>query len=154
MTSLNLLPLVNLIVLTCYQNNLTTLDVSTLVNLITLNCFGNDLTSLDVSPLVNLVYLYCHTNPITSLDFSNCTSIQILQANACLLTSITSFAATGGSFDFGSNELSDIALDSYFTSLGTSIVANHIGVTLNPGSATCDPTIATAKGWTVNTTTP
>jgi hypothetical protein len=149
LTSLNVLALVNLTNLSCYQNNLTTLDVSSLSNLTDFSCFGNDLTSLDVSFLVNLINLYCHTNLITSLDFSNCTSIQILQANACQLTSITSFAATGGSFTFDNNELSDIELDSYFTILGTSIVTNYIGVTLNPGSATCYPTIAEDKGWTV-----
>jgi hypothetical protein len=41
------------------------------------------------------------------------------------------------------------ALNNLMTSLGTASGSAILNITNNPGSATCDPTIATAKGWTV-----
>jgi hypothetical protein len=45
--------------------------------------------------------------------------------------------------------LSDQAINDLFTSLGVASGAQTVNVSGNPGSGTCDPTIATAKGWTV-----
>ena len=42
-------------------------------------------------------------------------------------------------------------IDSFFTQLPPTIKTATIKVSNNPGSATCDPTIATAKGYTVIT---
>jgi len=43
------------------------------------------------------------------------------------------------------------ALNEFFTSLGTASESQTITVTGNPGSSTCDTTIATGKGFTVTT---
>lgn len=66
---------------------------------------------------------------------------------------LTGLANAGTSYAFGAsdNNLSDTAIDAFFTDLpGTSYTAT-LDFQSNPGSATCDPTIATAKGYTVIT---
>jgi hypothetical protein len=47
------------------------------------------------------------------------------------------------------NHLSDSALNDLMTSLGTANGSQTLDIRTNPGSATCDITIAQAKGWTV-----
>jgi len=60
----------------------------------------------------------------------------------------TSYVPYGS--DFQNNLLSAQALNDMFGSLGEDLSANGtLLVGGNPGSATCDPTIATALGYTV-----
>jgi hypothetical protein len=48
--------------------------------------------------------------------------------------------------------LSAAAINELFAAVGTNPYAkNYIDVQQNPGSSTCDPSIATAKGWLVYT---
>lgn len=47
------------------------------------------------------------------------------------------------------NKLSATALNDLFTSLGTASGSQTITITGNPGAATCNPSIATSKGFTV-----
>ena len=61
---------VNLQILNCQNNLLTTLDISQNVNLITVNCVENQLTSIDLSQNSNLQTFYCNTNQLTSLDLT------------------------------------------------------------------------------------
>jgi hypothetical protein len=79
-------------------------------------------------------------------------------ANVTITTS--AFANTGNlkrvilpgitvGFSVAQNALSAQALNDLFTSLGTASGSQTIIVTGNPGAATCDTTIATAKGYTV-----
>lgn len=148
LTSLNVLPLVNLTHLICDTNGLTSLDVSTLVDLTRLNCYSNNLTSLNISPLVNLIYLYCSLNPLTTIDFTNNPSLLILDANDCQLTSVIPYASNQGAFSLWNNQLSASALNSFFTGLGTRTgPAVYIGYPGNPGTSTCNPSIARNKGW-------
>lgn len=51
-------------------------------------------------------------------------------------------------FSVAYNSMSAVAIDEMFTNLGT-VTGKTVTVTGNPGAAYCDPTIATAKGWTV-----
>lgn len=51
--------------------------------------------------------------------------------------------------NLANNEMAAAEIDGLFTSLGTADGAQTVTVTGNPGAATCDTTIATAKGWTV-----
>jgi hypothetical protein len=69
--------------------------------------------------------------------FSNCNSI-------------ASNGFTGHKFTFSvaNNKMSAAALDTLYTNLAT-VVGQTITVTGNYGTAGDDPTIATAKGWTV-----
>ena len=50
---------INLEVLNCGRNNLTTINLSSLTNLEELHVYENDLTTLDLSNLINLTHLYC-----------------------------------------------------------------------------------------------
>ena len=70
--------------------------------------------------------------------------------NAHLLTSIVD-VGTGVGFQLANVGLSQATLNSLFTQLPTTLATITVDVKNNPGSATCDPTIATAKGYTVIT---
>jgi hypothetical protein len=50
------------------------------------------------------------------------------------------------------NQLTATALNALFGTLHSNTISgeNKIYIGNNPGTATCDRTIATAKGWTVN----
>jgi hypothetical protein len=50
---------------------------------------------------------------------------------------------------YGNCKLSTSAINDIFTGLGTAAGTQIINIGGNYGSATCDQTIATAKGWTV-----
>jgi hypothetical protein len=65
--------------------------------------------------------------------------------------SLQRFIATGltRGITISNNLMSATELNNFFTSLGTASGAQTIVVTGNPGAATCDVTIATAKGFTV-----
>jgi len=60
-------------------------------------------------------------------------------------------AGTAVAFDASGNNMSDTAIDAFFTDLPTASYTATLDFQNNPGSATCDPTIATAKGYTVIT---
>lgn len=148
--------LLSLSYLDCTSNLLTSLDVSGLLSLNTLWCDDNLLTSLDVSDLSSLVALSCGDNSITSLDISGLLSLNTLY---CYSNPLTSLRAVGcvlsyqyyayGSY-IGGNLLDADALNQFFTDLGEDVGATGIiDITGNPGAATCDPTIATAKGYTI-----
>ena len=66
---------VELEILWCSDNQLTSLDVSKNTALTDLNCFGNQLTSLDVSKNTALTHLDCAGNQLTSLDVSKNTAL-------------------------------------------------------------------------------
>lgn len=70
--------------------------------------------------------------------------------NVNLLTSLTDLG-TAASLDLRNNQMNTAAIDDFFTQLPTTANTVTIQVAGNPGAATCDPTIATAKGYTVVT---
>ena len=72
---------------------------------------------------------------------------------ATQLQSCTRFRAYGATrrFVISGTQMDAAALDELMANLGTSGGAQTIDIRFNPGSATCDPSIATAKGWTVLT---
>lgn len=59
--------------------------------------------------------------------------------------------ATGGRYSHNiANQLLDaIALNEYFTGLGTANVGATLTITGNPGAGSCNISIATTKGWTI-----
>jgi hypothetical protein len=71
--------------------------------------------------------------------------------NANLLTSLEDFG-TRPCFNFSVLGLTTNTINDLFNQLPTTTKTATINVVNNPGSATCDPTIATAKGYTVVTT--
>lgn len=70
--------------------------------------------------------------------------------NAKLLINLED-AGTGIALKIIQNNLSDTVINKLFTDLPPTIKTCTIDVQYNSGSATCDPSIATAKGYTVIT---
>ena len=112
------------------------LDVSKNTALTMLIC-GNELTSLDLRNNTALTYLDCEYNQLTNLDLSKNIALTMLRC--------------------GSNPLTAVALNALFGTLHNNTVppakgseiAKMISTTYNPGSDTCDRSIAERKGWTV-----
>ncbi len=103
-----------------------------------LDCKGNNLTSLDVSGCTALTELDCCDNNLTSLDVSKNTALTWL--------------------DCEDNKLTSSALNQIFRDLpqGKTWTEGHgrteqssIIIYDNPGSNTCDKSIAENKGWYV-----
>jgi len=102
--------------------------------------------------------------PFTRYDygFNNCVSLRkvTFQDFSTVTNTLNMFLTTGNirelilsgctvGVDISSNSMTADALDAMFTSLGTASGAQTITITDNPGTATCDTTIATGKGYTV-----
>jgi hypothetical protein len=105
----------------------------------TLDASYNNLSAIDISSLVNLVSISLNNNSLTSITMP---------------AGFTSRAGDVGSINISYNQLNAAALNSFFTNLGTyagTLDVYGVGGTINyagnPGSATCNPSIATAKGW-------
>ena len=97
--------------------------------------------------------------------FQNCSSLSVVPTFNTAAISSTSFilgifsgcpslcqGRTDGlrfTISYAGCKLSAAALNDIFTGLGTASGAQTITITGNPGEATCNKTIATAKGWTV-----
>ena len=95
-----------------------------------LDCSNNQLTGLDVSKNPSLTSLDCSNNQLTALDMSKNTALTWLSVSDNLFTSL--------------------ALNSLFESLhNLPPTPKIIFVDNNPGSSTCDPSIAENKAWTV-----
>lgn len=151
--------------LACTSQSLTSLDVSGLTALTELACHFNSFPSLDFSGLTALLQLSCNSNSLTSLDVSGCTALTSMNCSNNGLTSLRAIGAGAGAagtyhsyssylggFQLHNNSLSAQALDQFYTDLATTtsgilFVGGNAGG--NPGTTGDDPTIATAKGWTV-----
>ena len=110
---------------------------------------------------------------IGQINAAQCTNIQqIFQlsrieeahfTNCALITNTTNaFVLTGSlkiltmiglrvGISVSGNRMQANAINDFFTSLGTADGSQTLDLRNNPGSSTCDPTIATAKGFTVLT---
>jgi hypothetical protein len=117
--------------LDCKDNQLTSLDVNACMELTSLGCGQNQLTSLDVNGCTELIDLLCHYNQLTSLDVSACTELTLLECN--------------------NNKLTAATLNTVFTDLPdlSSQTAGSIRMDDNPGSSTCNHSIATNKNWII-----
>ncbi len=62
---------INIKVLDCSRNQITSLDVSNCVKMIWLFCTSNQLTSIDVSGALSLEGFFCRFNQLTNIDVSN-----------------------------------------------------------------------------------
>lgn len=114
-----------------------------------------DLSALSCS---SIIIVNASNNLITSANIYN-VAIGTIPGNIVNLSnnSLTSVLANvstfggncGASCDLSNNQLSDTTLNNFFTSLGSQNAT--IDISGNPGTATCDVTIATGKGYTVIT---
>lgn len=112
-----------------YNNHLDTLNANGSEKLIVLNCRANDLTSLDVSGCTALADLDCSANDLTSLDVSKCTKLTEL--------------------DCSRNNLTSAALNQIFRDL-PQVTYGQVHIYDNPGTETCDTSIAENKDWEVD----
>jgi Leucine-rich repeat (LRR) protein len=161
--------------LECSNHKLTALDVSNKTALKYLYCSNNKLTVFDVSKNNNtaLIDLDCSYNKLTALDVSNKTALTRLNCSDNLLTTLNVSKNTVlGDLYCSRNKLDAAALNALFKDLPSSdgigcypptdaVAINALLKSLpncppivyvsdNPGSNTCDRTIATNKGWRVN----
>ncbi|GHT11606.1 hypothetical protein AGMMS4956_04910 [Bacteroidia bacterium] len=114
----------------CDRKNIASLEgIEVFTALTYLDCGFNQLTTLDVSKNTALTDLSCGDNPLTVLDVSKNTALTYLTCD--------------------NNQLTATALDALFNSLPT-VTNGEIYTGSNPGTSTCDQSIATGKGWTVN----
>jgi hypothetical protein len=122
----------NLRFLACYDNYLTSLDVAQnlLIEELSISISG---TSFDVSKNTKLKQLDCPYGKLTSLDVST-TNTELVYIN------------------LRSNDFSAEALNALFGNLPMRTAADNATIYVggNPGSGSCDRSIATDKGWSVN----
>jgi Leucine-rich repeat (LRR) protein len=133
LTALDVSKNTTLTYLSCYSNGLTALDISKNTALTRLECDNNELTALDVSKNTVLAYLDCYDNKLTALDASN-------------NTALTNLLCQG-------NLLEAAGLNALFGTLHGNAGTKTVYIKGNPGAGACTQSIATGKGWTVNTTT-
>ena len=93
-----------------------------------LNCYYNNLTSLNVSGCTALIWLDCDITNLTSLDVSKNTALTDLSCSR--------------------NNLTSAALNQIFRDL-PQVTSGTIYMSGNPGTETCDKSIAENKGWRV-----
>jgi hypothetical protein len=130
------------------NNKLTELNLTACVALASLDCYNNLLTALDVSQNRDLIYLSCDVNRIGTLDISQNRALESLVCNSNGITSIV-IGAENERLKYihsSSNSLSSTALNNVFEALPAS---GTIAIYDNPGTFTCDVTIARNKNWTV-----
>ena len=152
LTSLDVSKSIALTKLECLSNKITYLDVSKNTILTSLNCSWNQLTNLDVSKNATLTRLDCSLNQLTSLDVSNNPALLSLYCNDNRLTSLDVNIKTLTRLDCSSNQLSAEELNAIFRNLPRALpftYSNFAHISANPGTDTCDRSIATEKGWFV-----
>jgi surface protein len=93
-------------------------------------------TALQIVPLLNTAAIISSSN--SSFIFYSCRSLCKGRTNGIMF-----------SISYDSCKLSTAALNDIFTGLGTASGSRNVVISNNPGAATCDRSIATAKGWTV-----
>lgn len=79
---------VNLTVLNCYFNQLTSINLSKNTDLLELRCFGNKLSWIDVSKNTDLIKFMCYDNLLDSIDVSNNPQLTHLYCGNSGLTSL------------------------------------------------------------------
>ena len=159
LTNLSLIGITNLRHLYCGNNLLTVLNGSYITRLVTISCEDNLLTSF--IPIVaptedsDLKIFYAQNNNLTTINLTAYLGLEEINLQNNQLTSVffSDFGEHGNSpisINLSDNNLSSIELDRIFTNLpNKSQSLSSIKVEGNPGSATCDASIATLKGWTV-----
>lgn len=115
--------------------------------------------TFDMSGVTNVSFMFTSCGSlveIPALDFSSVTGFTSAFGTttaATWLSALTSFKAFGATrgFTLRGTQMDAAALNELMSNLGTASGAQTIDIRNNPGSATCDTSIATAKGWTVLT---
>ena len=133
------------------------IDASGCEALATLDASDSELTSLNLNGCKWLTYLDCHNNELNSLDLSTNTALQELICwHSWQLSSldISKNIALTSYLNCRDNNLSASALNKIFNDLPKGkkwdgYEQSTIDIGNNPGTDTCDKSIAENKGWIV-----
>ena len=136
----------------CFNNELTSLNVSNNPKLKTLEILKNKLKDIDISKNIELTELNCTWNQLKSLDVTKNTLLEILSCENNQLTSLNVCNNTKlMSLFLRSNQLNSNQLNNLFKTLHKNkIWEKTIYIGGNPGAENCDKSIATKKGWIVD----
>ena len=113
-----------------------------------LHTVGNITTSSSLTNIAN-TFIYCVM--LDAINISDCSGITSTSNTFLYNYSLTSCILTGLTVGITvkDNKMDATALDALMTSLGTASGAQTLDISGCVGSATCDTSIATTKGWTV-----
>jgi hypothetical protein len=113
-----------------------------------LESIGTITTSGSLTSINNAFY---DCKNVKSINITNCANVTTVGSAFLNCNSLESLILTGLTRGFTVDDcnMSATAINALFTSLGTASGAQTINVRRNPGSATCNTSIATAKGFTV-----
>ena len=89
LTSLDASGLTNMLLLDCFDCNISTLNVSGCTGLLELWCWNNNLSALNLTGLTSLSHLVCSYNNLTALDVSGNTALVILECGENSLETLT-----------------------------------------------------------------
>jgi ankyrin repeat protein len=112
------------------------------------------LTNVNVSGCTLLATALIFSNPnLTSINFAGCTSLDYAALNG---NGLTSADFTGlnllKTISVSFNNMNAAALNALFNTLNSAVLGTKlINIAGNPGTATCNKALATAKGWEVAT---
>lgn len=136
----------------CFNNQLTSLDVSKNPKLKSLEIIRNKLTNIDVSKNLELTELNFTWNQLKNLDVSKNTLLEHLSCENNQLKSLdVSKNAKLISVFLRSNQLNINQLNAFFKTLhNNKILWKTIYIGGNPGAEKCNKSIATNKGWIVD----
>jgi len=139
----------------CYSlQSVPELDTSTGTNFSIMfsGCYSlQSVPELDTSSGTNFANMFngCFSlQSVPELDTSTGTSFANM-FNSCWSLGRSLITGPKYGISYANTPLTAPEIDAIFTRLGTAAGAQTITVTGTPGAATCTPSIATAKGWTV-----
>ena len=168
-TSLDLSGFSNLVTFSYYGGNpnLSSITLNNFVNLTTVE-IGDTTSTLSINLDNNDSLLSCNCSTfnnaaITDISVNNCTALtDVVLGNNASMTSVRAigvganmtytfgsyYYSLGDGIDVSNCNLDATALDQLYTDLDTT-TEGYLLVYGNPGVGSDDPSIATAKGWTV-----
>lgn len=116
-----------------------------------------ELPVLDTSSVTEMAQMFIGCGALREVEFTDCSNV--ISADFMLGTSVAETQAASlerlilpgltRGFELQNTQMSASALNDFFDSLGTASGSQTINITGAPGAATCDKSIATAKGWTI-----
>lgn len=110
-----------------------------------------------ISDIIDFVGFGILVNKTKTLQLNNIISrtfmggVDITEIHGGFLLQNLEDIGTTNALNLGFYGLSELVINDFFSQLPITTKTATINVSNNPGSATCDPTIATAKGYTVIT---
>ena len=107
--------------------------------------------ALNTANVTNMSYMFQYCSSLQSVPVLNTANVTNMASMFQSCSSLQSVELTGCVIDIAVNNcrLEGPALNALYASLGTPGSTRTINVTGNPGTPFDNPTIATAKGWTV-----